>query len=105
MLREESDQIHCKNLLVKETPVRSKRTKTNREMTPEKYYAVHLVSRVLPLNATTDFAHLIVAEMTPEIYTGSYQLASNQLFDCLANHFSPRSEAGKLLSMVLISTL
>jgi len=68
MLREDNDQIHCKNLLVKETPVTSKRTKkTNREMTPEKYYVVHLVSSVLPLTATTHFADLIVAEMTPEI--------------------------------------
>ena len=67
MLREDSDQIHCKNLLVKETPVTSKRTKTNREMTPEKYYAVHLVSSVLPLTATTHFVHLIVAKMTQEI--------------------------------------
>jgi len=67
VLREGSDQIHCKNLLVKETPVTSKRTKTNREMTPEKYYTVHLVSSVLPLTSTTLFAHLIVAQMTTEI--------------------------------------
>ena len=67
MLHEDIDQIHCKNLLVNETPVTSKRTKTNREMTPEKYYAVHLVSSVLPLTATTHLAHSIVAEMTQEI--------------------------------------
>ena len=67
MLREDSDQIHCNNQLVKETPVTSKRTKTNREMTSVKYYAVHLVSRVLPLTTTTHFADLIVAEMTLEI--------------------------------------
>jgi len=67
MLREESDQIDCKNLLVKEMPVTSKRTQTNWEMTPGKFYAVYLVSNVLPLTATTHFAHLIVAEMTPEI--------------------------------------
>jgi len=54
-LREESDYIHCNNLLVEETPVTSKRTKTNPGMTPEKYYAVHLVSSVLPLTATTHF--------------------------------------------------
>ena len=71
MLREDSDQIHCNNQLVKETPVTSERTKTNREMTSVKYYTqeytVHLVSRVLPLTTTTHFADLIVAEMTPEI--------------------------------------
>ena len=67
MLREDNDQIHCKNLLVKETPVTSKRTKTKREMIPEKYYVVHLVSSVLPLTATTHFADLIVVAMTPEI--------------------------------------
>jgi len=63
MLPEDSDQIHCQNLLVKETPVTSKRTKTNWEMTPEKYYAVHLVSSVLLLTATTHFASCLRARI------------------------------------------